>query len=143
LGGDIKLEMSAEYRFNIYRFFKGALFIDAGNVWLHEANADIAGSPFLFSDFMNEIAVGTGFGIRIDVSFFLLRFDLAMPLRKPWLEENNRWVTDRISFGNKDWRRDNLGFECSHRISFLADPNSNSKFQIQRTTNLPINQSNN
>jgi outer membrane protein insertion porin family len=108
LGGDIKLEMSAEYRFNIYRFFKGALFIDAGNVWLHEANPDIAGSPFLFSEFMNEIAVGTGIGIRIDVSFFLLRFDLAMPLRKPWLEENNRWVTDQISFGSKDWRRDNL-----------------------------------
>ena len=108
LGGDIKLEMSAEYRFNIYRFFKGALFIDAGNVWLHEANADIAGSPFLFSDFMDQIAVGTGFGLRIDVSFFLLRFDLAWPLRKPWLEENNRWVIDRLSFGNKDWRRDNL-----------------------------------
>lgn len=108
LGGDIKLEMSAEYRFNIYRFFKGALFVDAGNVWLHEANANIAGSPFLISEFMKELAVGTGFGIRIDVSFFLLRFDLAMPLRKPWLEENNRWVIDQISFGSKDWRRDNL-----------------------------------
>jgi outer membrane protein insertion porin family len=108
LGGDIKLEMSAEYRFNIYRFFKGALFIDAGNIWLHEANPEIAGSPFLFSEFMHEIAVGAGVGIRIDVSFFLLRFDLAMPLRKPWLEESNRWVIDQISFGSKDWRRDNL-----------------------------------
>jgi outer membrane protein insertion porin family len=108
LGGDIKLEISAEYRFNIYRFFKGAIFVDAGNVWLHEANPDISGSPFLFSEFMDEIAVGTGVGIRIDVSFFLLRFDLAMPLRKPWLEENNRWVINQISFGSKDWRRDNL-----------------------------------
>jgi outer membrane protein insertion porin family len=108
LGGDIKLELSAEYRFNIYRFLKGALFIDAGNVWLHKANAEISGSPFQFGEFMNEIAVGTGLGIRIDVSFFLLRFDLAMPLRKPWLEENNRWVIDQISFGSKDWRKDNL-----------------------------------
>jgi len=108
LGGDIKLEMSAEYRFGIYRFFKGAFFIDAGNVWLHEANSEIAGSPFLFSEFMNEIAVGAGLGIRIDVSFFLLRFDLAMPLRKPWLEESNRWVIDQVSLGSKAWRKDNL-----------------------------------
>jgi outer membrane protein assembly factor BamA len=108
LGGDVKLEMSAEYRFGICRFLKGAIFIDAGNIWLHEANPEIAGSPFLFSEFMNEIAVGAGLGIRIDVSFFLLRFDLAMPLRKPWLAENNRWVVDQISFGSKDWRQDNL-----------------------------------
>ena len=49
---------------------------------------------------MNEIAVGAGFGLRIDVSFFILRFDLATPLRKPWLEENNRWVLNQINFVN-------------------------------------------
>jgi len=108
LGGDIKLEMNTEYRFTIYRLFKGALFVDAGNVWLHRSNPANIGSPFSLSGFMNEIAVGTGVGVRIDVSFFLLRFDLAIPLRKPWLEENHRWVTNQISFGNPGWRRDNL-----------------------------------
>jgi hypothetical protein len=108
LGGDIKLEMNGEYRFNIYRFLKGALFVDAGNVWLQKSNPANTGSPFLFSTFMNEIAVGTGVGLRIDVSFFILRFDLAMPLRKPWLEENHRWVTNQINFANSSWRGENL-----------------------------------
>jgi len=108
LGGDIKLEMNAEYRFGIYRFFKGALFVDAGNVWLQKSNPSKLGSPFLFSKFMDQLAVGTGFGLRIDVSFFILRFDLAMPLRKPWLEENHRWVVNQIDFGSSVWRKDNL-----------------------------------
>jgi len=108
LGGDIKLEMNAEYRFGIYRFFKGALFVDAGNVWLQKSNPSKLGSPFLFSKFMDQIAVGTGIGLRVDVSFFILRFDLAMPLRKPWLEENHRWVTNQIDFGSSVWRKDNL-----------------------------------
>ncbi|MFO7722766.1 MAG: BamA/TamA family outer membrane protein [Bacteroidales bacterium] len=108
LGGDIKLESNAEYRFTIYRMVKGAVFMDAGNVWLHKSNAAAPGSPFLFSGFMNELAVGAGLGIRLDVSFFILRFDLAFPLRKPWLEEDARWVVDEISFGNPSWRKENL-----------------------------------
>jgi outer membrane protein assembly factor BamA len=108
MGGDVKLEANAEYRFNIYSYFKGALFVDAGNVWLLKSNPANTGSPFMFSKFMNEMAVGAGLGLRIDVSFFILRFDLAMPLRKPWLEENNRWVTNEINFGSSAWRKDNL-----------------------------------
>jgi outer membrane protein assembly factor BamA len=108
LGGDIKLETNIEYRFNIYRYFKGAVFVDAGNVWLQKSNPSGLGSPFEFSKFMDQMAVGTGFGLRVDVSFFILRFDLAFPLRKPWLEENKRWVADQINFGSSAWRKDNL-----------------------------------
>jgi outer membrane protein assembly factor BamA len=108
LGGDIKLEANTEYRFNIYRFFKGALFVDAGNVWLIKSNPANIGTPFSFSTFMNETAVGAGAGVRVDVSFFVLRFDLAMPLRKPWLPDNERWVVDEIDFGSSNWRRGNL-----------------------------------
>jgi outer membrane protein assembly factor BamA len=108
LGGDIKLEMNGEYRFGIYKFVKGALFLDAGNVWLQKSNPENIGTPFAFSTFMNEVAVGAGVGIRVDVSFFVLRCDLAMPLRKPWLEDNHRWVIDQINFGNPTWRSDNL-----------------------------------
>ena len=108
LGGDIKLEMNAEYRFGIYRFLKGALFVDAGNVWLQKSNPANIGSPFAFSSFMNELAVGAGIGLRVDVSFFILRFDLAMPLRKPWLPENQRWVTNQINFADPVWRTQNL-----------------------------------
>jgi outer membrane protein assembly factor BamA len=108
MGGDIKLEINAEYRFNIYRFFKGALFADAGNVWQHKSNPANTGSPFMISGFMNEIAVGAGIGARVDVSFFILRFDLAIPLREPWLEDGQRWVTDRIDITDSSWRRENL-----------------------------------
>jgi outer membrane protein assembly factor BamA len=107
LGGDMKLEANAEYRFTIYRYFKGAVFMDAGNVWQLSSNPSHTGDPFSFSRFMNEIALGTGVGLRIDVSFFIIRFDLAMPLLKPWLD-NNRWVLNQINFGNNSWRRDNL-----------------------------------
>ncbi|MBE0662708.1 MAG: BamA/TamA family outer membrane protein [Bacteroidales bacterium] len=108
LGGEIKLEANAEYRFNIYRFFKGALFVDAGNIWLNKSNPETPGSAFAGDKFLSELAAGTGIGIRIDLSFFLLRFDLAMPLRKPWLEDGNRWVIDQINFSDPEWRRDNL-----------------------------------
>jgi outer membrane protein assembly factor BamA len=108
LGGDIKLELNSEYRFGIYRFFKGALFADAGNVWLLKSNPSTPGNPFSFSRFANEIAVGAGVGLRVDVSFFILRFDLATPLRKPWLEQNNKWVIKEINPGNSAWRKENL-----------------------------------
>jgi outer membrane protein insertion porin family len=108
LGGDVKLELNSEYRFGIYRFFKGALFVDAGNVWLLKSNPSTLGNQFSFSGLLNEITVGAGVGLRVDVSFFILRFDLATPLRKPWLEQNNKWVINEIDPGNSTWRRENL-----------------------------------
>ena len=113
LGGDVKVEMNAEYRFPIFSFFKGALFTDAGNVWLLKSNPANTGSPFSFSTFTNELAVGAGIGLRFDVSFFILRFDLATPLRKPWLEKNNSWVTNQINFGSSSWRSENLIFNVA------------------------------
>lgn len=107
LGGDIKLEANAEYRFGIYKFIKGALFVDAGNVWLQKSNSSSIGTPFAMGSFMKEMAVGAGFGLRFDVSFFVLRFDVATPLRKPWLV-NNRWVINQINFGSGTWRSENL-----------------------------------
>lgn len=108
LGGDIKLEANLEYRFNIISYFKGALFVDAGNVWQLKSNPAEIGTPFALSDFLSQMAVGAGAGIRIDLSFFVLRFDLAMPLRKPWKDEHNRWVINEINLGNSSWRKDNL-----------------------------------
>ena len=54
------------------------------------------------------MAVGAGVGLRLDFSILLLRLDLAMPLRVPYYEKNDRWMFDKIDFGNKDWRRQNL-----------------------------------
>ncbi|MFA9388692.1 MAG: BamA/TamA family outer membrane protein [Prolixibacteraceae bacterium] len=108
MGGDVKLEMNAEYRFNIFSYFDGAFFVDAGNVWLLKSNPSLVGTPFSLTGFHDQIAVGTGLGLRIDVSFFVLRFDLATPLRKPWYEENEHWVVNQMDFRNSAWRKENL-----------------------------------
>lgn len=90
--GNIKIELNLEYRFDIYSIFKGALFMDAGNIWLLEEQEGLPGGKFEGSDFINEFAVGAGVGLRIDISYFVLRLDLAWPLRKPFLPEGERWV---------------------------------------------------
>lgn len=107
-GGDVKLESNVEYRFDIFKFLKGAVFTDAGNIWLLKSDPAVTSPPFSASRFYKEIAVGTGVGLRVDVSFFVLRFDLGVPLRKPWLPENERWVVNKIAFGDPRWRSDNL-----------------------------------
>jgi len=106
--GDIKLEANAEYRFNIVGFLNAAIFVDAGNIWLIRPDEERPGGKFDKHDFLNELAVGTGAGVRFDFSFFVLRFDLAFPLRKPYLPENERWVFDAIDFASPSWRSDNL-----------------------------------
>ncbi len=110
--GDLKLEFSTEYRANIYKFLNGAVFVDAGNIWLLNENINKPNSKFT-KDFMNEIAVGTGVGLRFDFSFLVLRTDLAFPLRKPYLPDGSRWVMDKISFGNSAWRNENLIFNLA------------------------------
>lgn len=106
--GDIKLEGSVEYRFDIIRSFKGALFADAGNIWLRDFDPNRPGSEFNRDTFISQLAIGTGAGIRFDFNFFVLRLDLAFPIRKPWLPEGERWVFDDIELGDKDWRKQNL-----------------------------------
>lgn len=105
--GDLKLEFSTEYRKKLFSIVKGALFVDAGNIWLLNADPNKPGAE-ISKDFMKDIAVGAGAGLRFDLSFLILRTDLAFPLRKPWLPENDRWVIDDIDFGNSSWRKDNL-----------------------------------
>jgi outer membrane protein assembly factor BamA len=113
LGGDVKLEMNAEYRFPLFSYLKGAVFADAGNVWMLKSDPANIGTPFSLSNAYNDIAVGAGLGLRLDVSFFVLRFDLAMPLRKPWLEDHNRWVINQIDLGNAAWRSNNLVYSIA------------------------------
>ncbi len=105
---DIKLEGSTEFRFNIIKFLKGAVFVDAGNIWLMRYDDNRPGGQFKKDQFLKELAVGTGFGLRMDFNFFVLRFDLAFPLRKPWLPPDERWVVDQIDFLSPRWRSDNL-----------------------------------
>jgi len=106
--GDIKLEANVEYRFPIVSILHGALFVDAGNIWMRKDDPNRPGGTFSGTTFLDEIAVGTGFGVRLDLSFFILRFDLAFPLHVPYLPKGERWVTNKIDFGSPSWRKDNL-----------------------------------
>jgi outer membrane protein assembly factor BamA len=105
--GDIKLELNAEYRANLYKFLNVAVFADAGNVWLVNEDPDRPGAKFS-KEFLSEVAVGAGVGLRLDFSILILRLDLAMPLRVPYYERGDRWTFNKINFGDASWRRDNL-----------------------------------
>lgn len=90
--GDISFESSLEYRFPIYDFVKGALFLDAGNVWLKDENDDFPDGEFKFDRFYKEIAMGTGLGLRLNFSVFVIRIDAGIKMSDPSLPEGDRWV---------------------------------------------------
>lgn len=110
--GDIKLELNTELRTKIINFFHGAVFIDAGNIWTYRENPDFPGGKFS-SSFMKEIAISGGVGLRLDFNILVLRLDCGIPLRKPWLPEDNRWVFNDIRLGDPVWRRQNLIFNLA------------------------------
>jgi outer membrane protein assembly factor BamA len=87
--GDIKLEMNTEFRPQISGPLYGALFIDAGNIWLANTNPLKPGGTF-DKDFLKELAMGAGVGIRLDIQLFVIRFDVAFPIRRPWLDPGQR-----------------------------------------------------
>ena len=89
--GEILLEGNIEYRFDLLGFLDGALFVDAGNIWLMNQDSLRPGAEFKANEFYKQIAIGAGFGIRLDLSFFLVRLDVAYPLKNPTLIEGERW----------------------------------------------------
>ena len=95
--GDIKMELNAEFRFDIYKWFKGAFFIDAGNVWTIREDTRVGGN-FEFKRFWKEFAVDAGLGARLDFNFFVIRLDYGFPLRDPRKNESNRWLFQNAQF---------------------------------------------
>ena len=85
--GDIQLEANAEYRFPIGKPLgikvDGALFTDFGNVWLLKSKAGPPEEVFHLNRFVNEIAIGSGAGLRVDFGFFVIRLDYAYKVRDP------------------------------------------------------------
>ena len=107
--GEIKLEFSTEYRFDLYSYLKGAVFVDAGNIWLLNENINDSGEgAFKIDSFYREIAVGSGVGLRVDFNYFVIRLDAAFPLRKPFLNEGLKWTINQLDFLSQNWREENL-----------------------------------
>jgi hypothetical protein len=99
--GDIKLESNLEFRFDMSKLMKGAIFIETGNIWLTNEDPNRPGAKFNTSTFYDQLAVSSGFGFRFDFSFFVLRTDFGMPLRTPYKTEGKNWLfgTDKILSG--------------------------------------------
>lgn len=107
IGGDYKLLLNTEIRIPLSSLFSTAVFVDAGNIW-NKTGILFGDQAKLTKDFYKELAVATGLGLRIDASIFIIRVDLGMPLRKPYLPNGQRWVIDQIDFSNAAWRKENL-----------------------------------
>lgn len=114
--GDVKLEMNGEYRFDIAKLFSGAikmngaLFTDAGNIWLAQKSDGFPNGELNMERFGTDLAVSSGVGLRFDASSFLvMRVDVAMPVKRPgYSYQGGGWTFDEINFSSSEWRRNNL-----------------------------------
>jgi outer membrane protein assembly factor BamA len=107
IGGDYKLELNTELRTSLGGRLKGAVFIDAGNIWMKDSLLYTTAGQ-LTKNFYKQIAVDAGVGIRVDITILVIRLDLAIPFYKPWLAEGQRWTFKSMDVGDPDWRKDNL-----------------------------------
>ncbi len=100
--GDIKFDASVEYRTRLFWKFRGAVFVDAGNIWTLRAYDEQPGGQFKFNQFYKQIAVAYGLGLRLDLDFFVLRFDGGMKAINPVYERGPL----RYPIVHPDFRRD-------------------------------------
>ncbi|TBN05672.1 outer membrane protein assembly factor [Hyunsoonleella flava] len=91
---NLKIALSAEQRFNLFGDLNGALFVDAGNIWNVLDDVDDPRATFSGLNSLEDIAVGSGFGLRYDFSFFLFRFDVGFKTYDPSYRDENRWFND-------------------------------------------------
>ena len=114
--GDLRIEANIEYRFPIYSIFNAAVFTDIGNVWTLRGGStdenDYGVFKFNQGKFINDLAIAGGLGLRMDLSFFVIRLDLAIPLRDPAIDpdlgdpnSNDKWVYQNF---NGPWFRNNI-----------------------------------
>ena len=82
--GDLKFEANLEYRFPILGDLHGAVFLDSGNIWLIREDENRPGGQFELKDFFKDLALGTGVGIRYDLTFIVLRLDLGIGIHVPY-----------------------------------------------------------
>lgn len=133
--GDIQIEGNVEYRYNITQLFnnviglKGALFMDAGNVWAIKRDKSLPATEedpkvFQFKNLYKQLAVGIGTGLRFDFNYFLVRFDFGFRFKKPDVEKNDGWQIPSINIKNlfgangKEWRYNNYNFTFGISYAF-------------------------
>lgn len=119
--GDLRLGTFGEYRFAINPLLKGAVFVDAGNIWTTAEDGNRLNGQFS-RDWWRQIAVAAGVGLRVDLDFFIIRVDLGIPVRNPALPAGENWI-----FQGKDAFEqeaiDAFGSDWAKRVPRLYLPN--------------------
>jgi outer membrane protein assembly factor BamA len=107
--GDMRLEANVEYRFPIWWIFNGALFFDVGNVWyLRDTEDSNPEEVFHFDSFYKQLGFNTGLGLRLDLSYVIIRFDLGIQLHNPDRAVGERWIK------NFNWNNTALNFSVGY-----------------------------
>lgn len=96
--GTFKFEANAELRFPLYGPLHGAVFLDSGNVWLLKDDAQRPGGTLKASTFLKDLALGTGAGLRLDISMLVVRLDLGVGIHAPW-DTGKKGYYNMTSFG--------------------------------------------
>ena len=89
--GDLRIGSTVEYRFNMGSILKGAIFMDAGNVWTIKEDVNRIGGQ-ISNNWYKQIALSSGVGLRLDLDFFIIRLDLGLPITNPALPAGSRWI---------------------------------------------------
>ncbi|MEQ1554619.1 MAG: BamA/TamA family outer membrane protein, partial [Ferruginibacter sp.] len=130
----LPISLNAEFRFNIFKSFNGALFADAGNIWNMKNNNPTGGidaAKFQFKNLYNELGLNAGYGLRFDATYALLRLDFGFRFKRPETSNvNNGWKSPDISFKDgfkkvfsgktdyKTWRSENFNFTIGINYPF-------------------------
>lgn len=106
--GEIKLETNLEYRFKLITkllggTLKGALFADCGNIWRIKPLTENPNGEFNINNFMQQIAIGSGFGLRFDLNYFIFRLDIGVKIKDPQFTGTDQWVI-RNFFNKKEFK---------------------------------------
>jgi len=101
--GDIKIEGNIEYRFPLYKYLKGAAFIDAGNIWLLHSSETFPGGAFKWDSFYKQFALDAGIGFRFDFDFFIFRIDGAVKAQDPSKSKGERFVLPKSQIKDIYW----------------------------------------
>lgn len=106
--GDIKLEANFEYRIGLFWKVEGAFFIDAGNIWTLREESERPGADFKPDEFIRQIAIGYGMGLRLNLGFFVLRLDAGLRLYDPAKPTDpqgpeKHWLPFERPLGWQDW----------------------------------------
>lgn len=121
--GEIKIEGNVEYRFRLMNNLfgaklKGATFLDFGNIWRIRENELNPGGEFRADQFLGQIAIGSGFGLRFDLDYFVLRLDAGLKVRDPQFTGGDQWVISQL-FNMREFRDSYRVTNAPDRYNFI------------------------